>query len=307
MVRKLTQGFMHWLRQLLGHNQTFKQQQPQAGQPTPQRPTPKLKNREIPTYSPQQSALPNRLGPQTPQPPRPQPLIEPPTPAATTNPNNTAAQERPRPPLNPASHRATNPSGFRVLLSNYKYPPSSDIQNLSRQLFHPQSPAPERLTPPATDAPLVEQPAAQEAPSPSPEKTPNQTLNLFPKDIRETRPTDHNTIPKIPTPRPSQLPLIPTERNNSHPTNTVASPESPAPPPRDPNSITKEGIVKLLFKIKKNNHHGYITPNDGSKDIIFHQKYIGTQIFAQLERGMAVEVTAHLTAGKAYADHIRIL
>ncbi|MEM6255343.1 MAG: cold shock domain-containing protein [Cyanobacteria bacterium P01_D01_bin.156] len=75
----------------------------------------------------------------------------------------------------------------------------------------------------------------------------------------------------------------------------------------DTRTITKKGVVKLLFKLKKNNHHGYITPNDGSKDIIFHQKYVGTDVFSQLERGMEVEVEAKIVEGKAYAERICIL
>ncbi|MEA5464476.1 cold shock domain-containing protein [Leptothoe sp. PORK10 BA2] len=74
-----------------------------------------------------------------------------------------------------------------------------------------------------------------------------------------------------------------------------------------PQSITKQGIVKLLFKLKKSNSHGYIAPHDGSKDILFHQKYINDEVFCQLALGVEVEVTAHITEGKAYADHIRIL
>ena len=88
------------------------------------------------------------------------------------------------------------------------------------------------------------------------------------------------------------------------------TPEPISPPQiasTQPTSITKQGFIKLLFKIKKNNFHGYITPKDGSKDIIFHQKYINDDVFGQLERGMEVEVTAHITEGKAYADHVRIL
>jgi cold shock CspA family protein len=69
----------------------------------------------------------------------------------------------------------------------------------------------------------------------------------------------------------------------------------------------KRGVVKLLFKLKKRNHHGYISPDDGSQDIIFHQKYVGLEVIDRLERGMRVEVITRRTAGKAYAERLRLL
>lgn len=71
--------------------------------------------------------------------------------------------------------------------------------------------------------------------------------------------------------------------------------------------LCKVGEVKLLFKIKKGNYHGYITPDDGSCDIIFHQKYVGVDVVTKLERGMQVEVMTRQIAGKAYAEQLRIL
>ena len=70
---------------------------------------------------------------------------------------------------------------------------------------------------------------------------------------------------------------------------------------------SKSGTVKLLFTIKPGNYHGYITPDDGSKDILFHQKYINADIFDKIERGMSVVVTFKMMAGKAYATRVDLL
>ncbi|MGB3788023.1 MAG: cold shock domain-containing protein [Phormidesmis sp.] len=70
---------------------------------------------------------------------------------------------------------------------------------------------------------------------------------------------------------------------------------------------TKPGIIKLLFTIKPGNYHGYIAPDDGSKDILFHQKYINADIFDKIERGTSVTATVKLIEGKAYATHIDLL
>lgn len=69
---------------------------------------------------------------------------------------------------------------------------------------------------------------------------------------------------------------------------------------------TKPGVVKLLFTIKPGNYHGYIAPVDGSKDILFHQKYINADIFEKIERGTVVVATVKLMAGKAYATHVEL-
>ncbi len=69
---------------------------------------------------------------------------------------------------------------------------------------------------------------------------------------------------------------------------------------------TKPGVVKLLFTIKLGNYHGYITPDDGSKDILFHQKYINADIFDKIERGTLVVATVKLMEGKAYATRVEL-
>ena len=66
----------------------------------------------------------------------------------------------------------------------------------------------------------------------------------------------------------------------------------------------KNGVVKLLFKLKQGNFHGYIAPEDGSKDILFHQKYINADIFEHLERGTPVVATMKYMEGKAYATRV---
>lgn len=71
--------------------------------------------------------------------------------------------------------------------------------------------------------------------------------------------------------------------------------------------LTKSGTVKLLFKLKPGNFHGYIEPEDGSKDILFHQKYINAEIFDDLERGARVVATVKQIEGKIYATHVDLL
>lgn len=73
-----------------------------------------------------------------------------------------------------------------------------------------------------------------------------------------------------------------------------------------PKTKTKPGIVKLLFTIKPGNYHGYIAPADGSKDILFHQKYINADIFEKIERGTPVIATVKLMEGKAYATYVEL-
>ncbi len=69
----------------------------------------------------------------------------------------------------------------------------------------------------------------------------------------------------------------------------------------------KNGIVKLLFTLKEGNYHGYIAPDDGSKDILFHQKYINADVFAHLERGISVSASVKYLEGKAYATRVDLL
>lgn len=71
--------------------------------------------------------------------------------------------------------------------------------------------------------------------------------------------------------------------------------------------ISKNGVVKLLFTLKPGNFHGYIVPNDGTQDILFHQKYINSDVFDCLERGDQVVVSVKHIEGKAYATNVDLL
>ncbi len=66
----------------------------------------------------------------------------------------------------------------------------------------------------------------------------------------------------------------------------------------------KNGVVKLLFTLKEGNFHGYIAPDDGTKDILFHQKYINADVFPRLERGVKVTAAIKYIEGKAYATRV---
>ncbi|MEL6882062.1 MAG: cold shock domain-containing protein [Cyanobacteria bacterium J06607_10] len=70
---------------------------------------------------------------------------------------------------------------------------------------------------------------------------------------------------------------------------------------------TKTGVVKLLFVLKPGNFHGYIAPDDGTKDILFHQKYINADIFDRLERGTKVVATIKHIENKVYATRVDLV
>lgn len=82
--------------------------------------------------------------------------------------------------------------------------------------------------------------------------------------------------------------------------------EAPAEPLPTAEQPVKKGIVKLLFTAKPGNFHGYIAPDDGSKDILFHQKYVNADIFEHLERGTPVTATVKCMEGKAYATGVNL-
>ena len=239
--------------------------------------------------------------------------------------------------------RTAHSSGFQVLLSEHQYSPSSAVQNLSHQLSHPKSPVKPKADPlkplletdalsklKLSDSSLLKQErlhkeslsskktqeissdlgkqpeisSTDSLKSSSPiQSSSNKELepclsNLFIPSTEE--PFDQIQFDQILT---ASDPATAISEAVSGPSHSVSKTDLA----QDSQSITKQGVIKLLFKLKKSNWHGYITPHDGSKDIIFHQKYIGDEIFRHLERGMNVEVTAHMTEGKAYADHVRIL
>ncbi|MGC1308923.1 MAG: cold shock domain-containing protein [Phormidesmis sp.] len=114
---------------------------------------------------------------------------------------------------------------------------------------------------------------------------------------------------------PLPYPWSITVPQKSSPSTTVApepisTPPSEAVPavvsPSDQKPV-KKGVVKLLFTLKEGNFHGYIAPDDGTKDILFHQKYINSEIFDSLERGAEVAAAVKYIEGKVYATRVDLL
>ena len=280
MVRRLIRHFLRWLRHVLAKFKGAKSRHHVVPKP----PLP-------PARSPQQFIN----SQETAQPELPKQR------------QSAVFQEQRQQLPNPAANRAVNPSNFKIQLSNYQYSPSSAVQSLSHQLLHPDEP----ITPTKNQ----------------PKPIPNLEDILLRKKGTDRDKSDNTSSTESdhklkPSPDRLDLPFKREPINRQEQIKSLISQEHAAKvsrlqdctsavqataPTTQPNTLVKQGVIKLLFKLKKNNHHGYIAPDDGSKDIIFHQKYIGDEIFCQLERGMAVEVTAHVTEGKAYADHIRLL
>ena len=299
MVRGFIRRFFRWVRRL---SSQLRGSQKRRYNAPPVKRLPPSAQANVPQVSPQPSPAVNQTTPKH--------LVDlaPPT------------RQSPNPPLNPASNRASSSSNFEVLLSDYSYTPSPAVQELNQQLFHPDrkpSPTIDPWKPEQTVASIdsvVSKATEAKLPIETIEQTEGEEKTATPQvSTVKTSPTQEATSTQANKPASPTLPpidLVPEHTpDNNHP--IVARTPQPISPPQisstQPTSITKQGFVKLLFKIKKNNFHGYITPKDGSKDIIFHQKYINDDVFGQLERGMEVEVTAHVTEGKAYADHVRIL
>ena len=307
MVRRLIRRFLHWLRHILArvrgqksrHRHSVSSQQPQL-----------LPYREQPLS--QQAASQQTL-----------PTSQPPASVDTSAPVSLQ-DSQPMPLPNAAANRAANSSRFKVLLSDYEYSPSPAVQSLSQQLSRPIPPSsPIKPLPKSIldTAKITAHPTRQESTQQTSSHIANSTedkkdhisqieettLNLSSIDSK-LPPKGETAITKPQQARSTVVADVAQLSSDQIPQPGHHNPRPiPKTPPPPTGVITKQGIVKLLFKLKKNNHHGYVAPNDGSKDIIFHKKYIGDDVFAQLERGMAVEVTAHITEGKAYADHIRIL
>ena len=101
----------------------------------------------------------------------------------------------------------------------------------------------------------------------------------------------------------ADIELFPEDADKSSESSLFLAESNPSKTASEAPSI-KQGTVKLLFTMKKGNFHGYIAPDDGSKDILFHQKYINADIFSQLERGAQVSATVKYIEGKAYATHV---
>lgn len=294
MVRRLIQNFLHWLQP---PETQVRESEHERQSPSPQPPLPP---------SPQQPPATNSSQIQLDVVPTPPPSNERPVAASSS------LEQLIQPP---APAQASN---FKVLLSDYRYSPNPAVQDLSQQLSQPSS---------QPESPAPDSPSNEPAPGLS-DQVLSDLEHRFSNNtdsLPDTLKTKQESSPvEISTTHISQrvshnnddasvaesgiAPIDLTTEHVSQPEPFKAEPQPAlSETAADAEIITKRGVVKLLFKLKQNNHHGYIAPNDGSKDIIFHQKYVGHEIFHQLERGMAVEVTAHITAGKAYADHVRIL
>ncbi|MEM7064930.1 MAG: cold shock domain-containing protein [Cyanobacteria bacterium P01_B01_bin.77] len=299
MVRRLIQNFLHWLHppETQVKESTYDRQPSSSSQPT------------LPASQDQQEASSSQTRSDSV-----------PTPSLSNDRLGTEASslEQLDQPTQSAATKTTSASQFKVLLSDYQYSPNPAIQALSHQLSQP--------TPPTTSQPTVNTPSQAvsdllDSALPDLENSfSSNTDSLL--DVSKTQ-QESSSVEKSTTyisqrishnndSRAAETDITPlnlTTEKAAHPeTSTAKSQPHPSETTTaEPGIIKKQGVVKLLFKLKQNNHHGYIAPNDGSKDIIFHQKYVGHEIFRQLERGMEVEVTAHVTAGKAYADHIQIL
>lgn len=340
MVRRLIQQLLRWIRQVISQIAGTKPRKKRQSNPN------RLLQQQQPTPPPPATAPPpSAAPPQTAIPRQEQPSLSPPVRPLTMDVSPPSTVVSPTKHLNPASPHANNGSNFQVFLSNYQRPPSAAIQDLHQQLYHgesnrqttpnpspPEPPSKPEKTPQTPAVPPTKsftvQPQTAESNPPQPSVQPF-TLQDNPTAFHPVPPptphleTENKIQPTVAIPEITQL-----RQQNAHsshqslvqpldtPTEdaSLLNREPPSMPvvqqsiqSADPGAITKQGVVKLLFKLKKNNHHGYIAPNDGSKDIIFHQKYIGHDVFHQLERGMEVEVTAHITEGKAYADQVRIL
>lgn len=293
MVRRLIQNFLHWLQP---QETEVRESEYERQSPSPQ-----------PTLPPSQQQPPETNSSQA-QHSQVQPDAVPTPPPSNERPSAEPSEQLIQPPA-PASAQASN---FKMLLSDYRYSPNPAIQDLSHQLSQPSS-----------------QPEPQSPASPSSESAPDGSEQALPASENSFSSNTDSLLDISTTKQESS----PAEKSTAHTnkrafhndfraadtdiasldlaTDHVSHPKplttEPQPAASETGIITKQGVVKLLFKLKQSNHHGYIAPNDGSKDIIFHQKYVGHEIFHQLERGMEVEVTAHVTAGKAYADHVRIL
>jgi cold shock CspA family protein len=74
-----------------------------------------------------------------------------------------------------------------------------------------------------------------------------------------------------------------------------------------PKLFVRRGIVKLIYTKEHGNFHGYITSNEETQDILFHEKDIGLRIFEVLQRGMAVEVEVIDSSSRLYANRIKPL
>lgn len=129
------------------------------------------------------------------------------------------------------------------------------------------------------------------------ESIPEETAESIPEEATESTPEETVETTVV---NPWLIAVPPQQQ-------TTSSADAPTTsPPKDKTALEKAGTVKLLFTLKEGNFHGYITPHDGSKDILFHQKYINAEIFDHIERGSEVIADIKYMEGKVYATHVRL-
>ena len=133
--------------------------------------------------------------------------------------------------------------------------------------------------------------------------TPNTAHTSEDKADSQPEEIDRMPSPTERNPEQNAKQIDPASRDvtQTHSSAPIAS--SPSQPTDYP---VKNGVVKLLFTMKEGNFHGYIEPEDGTSDILFHQKYINEDIFDSLERGVEVVASVKYVEGKAYAMQVEL-
>ncbi len=143
----------------------------------------------------------------------------------------------------------------------------------------------------------------------APSESPIEQAVLLSFDIIESQPSQLEEVALEPSPQPADSALqisldieaasvVTNDRFENDPVELDQT--------SDP-ALVKNGVVKLLFTLKQGNFHGYIAPDDGSKDILFHEKYINAEIFERLDRGTRVVASIKYMEGKAYATKVHLL
>ncbi|NEO69310.1 tetratricopeptide repeat protein [Moorena sp. SIO3H5] len=71
--------------------------------------------------------------------------------------------------------------------------------------------------------------------------------------------------------------------------------------------LIKIGRIRYIRHNPDNSRSGRIAPDDGSSDITFNEKYIGSYSASQLTQGALVEVEVNERYGKLYAKQVRVI
>ncbi|NET82816.1 MAG: tetratricopeptide repeat protein [Moorea sp. SIO1F2] len=72
-------------------------------------------------------------------------------------------------------------------------------------------------------------------------------------------------------------------------------------------TLIKIGRIRYIWYNEDNSRSGRIAPDDGSSDITFNEKYIGSDSASQLTQGALVEVEVNEKYGKLYAKQVRVI